>query len=125
MDASFRRHIDDQPRPPMEVRRQRLSIICLHAGLWIAAALPFNHAWKNQSGHLSGGKSVLYSAITKNVCRDRRGDRVLQSRTFIILPLSYLRDRQHVAVDNLSDFLVIRNKMRVRILLASQKQCLS
>lgn len=69
MDASFRRHIDDQPRPPIEMRKTNainLLSVCRALDLCSYTFQPcleepvWSSEWRK--------RNVLYSAITNNVC---------------------------------------------------------
>lgn len=58
MDAHFRGDIDDQPPPPKKektyIKKFILYVlITSYPLLWMFVTIPFNHAWKNQPGHLS------------------------------------------------------------------------
>lgn len=144
MDAHFRGDIDDQPPPPRKEKTYiNKLILCSH--YFVSTALDVcdntfqpcleQPAWSSEWRKY---KSLLffYTAITKSVftycrkgecwCLNTKGTHKHthshEVNTIYKRDISYMRDRQHVAVDNLSDFLVKINKQWENQWVKNQRQ---
>ena len=92
-------------------------ILCSHyfisaINIWSFVTIPFNHEWENQSGHLREDNMnnylFFYAGEKTKLCSDTV-EKVTEQIQRKYSEISHLSDRQHVTVDNLSDFLVSTN----------------